>query len=214
MYQYSMTHSYLIPLLVALITSILGPIIVEWVKQKFKPTKTADPILESLQVNQQVDDQLEVILEELEADRVWISQFHNGGNFYPTGKSIQKFSIFYEHVTPGTETIKETFSNIPTSLFVKPLSELYNNDNIYISTYNNPSIPTFGLENYQLPFGTKSSYIFSLHNLQGQFLGTLGVEFCKNEKELTNFQLEFIQDKASAIGAILNAYLYTNVIKK
>ena len=62
--------------------------------------------------------------------------------------------------------------------------------------------------------GTKSSYIFSLHNLQGQFLGTLGVEFCKNEKKLTNFQLEFIQDKASAIGAILNAYLYTNVIKK
>ena len=53
-----------------------------------------------------VDDQLEQIKDELDACRVWISQFHNGGNFYPTGKSIQKFSIFHEMYTPGVSHYK------------------------------------------------------------------------------------------------------------
>ena len=47
----------------------------------------------------------EEIREEFKSDRVWISQFHNGGNFYPnTGKSIQKFSIFYEVTKAGVST--------------------------------------------------------------------------------------------------------------
>jgi hypothetical protein len=209
-----MNSQYTLPIIIALITSVFGPALIEFFRKKIhKPVKT-DPIFESLEVNKQVDDQLDIILNEVEADRVWISQFHNGGNFYPTGKSIQKFSIFYEHVIPNTETIKETFSNIPTSLFVKPLAELYDNRIIKIPTYNDSNLNTFGLENYCSEFKTKSSYIFSLYNLQDQFLGTLGVEFCKSEKTLTDIEIKYLQNKASAIGTILNTYLYTNIIKK
>jgi hypothetical protein len=210
-----MNNQYILPIIVALITSVLGPILIEFIRKKIDKTNSkTDPIFESLEVNKQVDNQLDIILNEVEADRVWISQFHNGGNFYPTGKSIQKFSVFYEHVTPNTETIKETFSNIPTSLFTKPLSELYDKHIIKIPTYKNPKVNTFGLENYCSEFKTKSTYIFSLYNLQEQFLGTLGIEFCKNEKILIDEDIEYLQSKASAIGTILNTYLYTNITKK
>ena len=87
---------FLLPVLLALITSILGPIIVEWVRKKLNKPTVADPLAEAIEHNQEVDQQLQTIMEEVGASRIWIAQFHNGGHFYPTGKSIQKFSIFYE----------------------------------------------------------------------------------------------------------------------
>ena len=79
---------YLIPIIIALITAVFGPILVEWIKNllKSKPEKT--PIQEAVELNEIVDTQLDNIMDELDCDRVWIAQFHNGGHFYPTGKSI------------------------------------------------------------------------------------------------------------------------------
>ena len=65
-------------------------------------------------------------MEELKCDRICISQFHNGGHFYPTGKSIKKFSIFYERTSEKASSIKDTFQNIPVSLFPKIFSLLNN----------------------------------------------------------------------------------------
>ncbi len=69
---------------------------------------------------------------ELKCDRVWVAQFHNGGNFYPTGKSIQKFSICYELVTIETSRIQQTFQNIQVSLFLKILNKLHKDDELNI----------------------------------------------------------------------------------
>ena len=85
------------------------------------------------------------MMEELECDRIWLSQFHNGGNFYPTGKSIQKFSVFYEFVTPGTPSIKSIFQNIPVSLFNQPMSHLYENGELSDEDIKN------GIKNIALP---------------------------------------------------------------
>ena len=78
----------------ALITAILGPILVEWVKVQLNSKKRSDILGEAIDTDEKVDHQLELIMEELQCDRICISQFHNGGHFYPTGKSIKKFSIF------------------------------------------------------------------------------------------------------------------------
>ena len=94
---------------VALITAILGPIIVTWVKIKLEKKSTQTPMSDALETSTLVDTQLEIIMNELECDRVWIAQFHNGGYFYPTGRSIQKFSIFYEKCTPDTPNIQQIF---------------------------------------------------------------------------------------------------------
>ena len=82
--------------LVALITAVFGPILVNWVKLKMESKDTSHPMRDALETSTLIDTQLEQIMEELECDRIWIAQFHNGGIFYPTGRSIQKFSIFYE----------------------------------------------------------------------------------------------------------------------
>ena len=93
-------------------------------------------MFDALETSSLVDIQLDTILEELECDRVWIAQFHNGGHFYPTGKSIQKFSIFYEKCTPDTPNIQQIFQNIRVSLFARVLSKVYKENELYVSDVN------------------------------------------------------------------------------
>ena len=122
----------LIPVVIALITSVFGPILLEWAKSKFKKKSTHDPLPESIRYNEQIEHQLDIMLDELGCDQIFIAQFHNGGHFYPTGKSIQKFSIFYEVLNPNIESVKNIYQNIPVSLFNKPLSELYDKGEVII----------------------------------------------------------------------------------
>lgn len=190
-------------IIVALITAVFGPIAVTWFKTKYKPESTTSPVDEAIELNSLVDDQLGVIMEELKCDRVWISQFHNGGHFYPTGKSIQKFSIFYEKVTIDTIPSQHTFQNIPCSLFPKAMSALYKEGEI--------SVPTLESETYDLlavakPYGSKSFYLVALDDLQGKFIGVLSVDF-KEEYKLSKEDWIFIRQKAGVIGTLLDGYL-------
>ena len=190
-------------IIVALITAVFGPIAVTWFKTKYKPESTTSPVDEAIELNALVDDQLDVIMEELKCDRVWISQFHNGGHFYPTGKSIQKFSIFYEKVTIDTLPSQHTFQNIPCSLFPKAMSALYKEGEI--------SVPNLESETYDLlavakPYGSKSFYLVALDDLQGKFIGVLSVDF-KEEYKLSKEDWIFIRQKAGVIGTLLDGYL-------
>ena len=106
-------------IIVAFITGVLGPVLLLFIKNKLeKKQEKPDMVLETLKVSELVMTKLEHIKEEYKSDRVWITQFHNGGNFYPTGKSIAKFSIMYEVVGAGVQSVQSNFRNIPVNLFI------------------------------------------------------------------------------------------------
>ena len=75
--------------IVAFITAVIGPIAMTWVKNKLE-RKKQDPLAEAIEHNALIDHQVDNLFDQLNCDRVWISQFHNGGHLYPTGKSLQK----------------------------------------------------------------------------------------------------------------------------
>jgi hypothetical protein len=196
---------FILPVVLALITSILGPIIVEWVRKKLNKTQTTDPLAEAIAHNQEVDHQLQLIMDETDASRIWIAQFHNGGHFYPTGKSIQKFSIFYEKVAPAISSIMELFQNIPVSLFPKALGQLYRDRELVILDCGND-------ENFDLPSipgerGSQSFYMLTIHDADDRFIGVLAVSFTEKERKLTKDEWIFIRSKTGAIGMLLANYL-------
>ena len=124
-------------IIVAFLTGVAGPILVMLIKAHLDRKKSpSDMVADAVEIGNLVTAKIEHIKEEFNADRVWIAQFHNGGHFYPTGKSIQKFSIFYENITPNTEPIQSVFQNIPVSLFPKSLSKLYKDGELSITTLN------------------------------------------------------------------------------
>lgn len=195
----------LIPVVIALITSVLGPVLLEWAKAKFKK-KSTDPMPDAIKYNEQIEHQLDVILDELGCDQIFIAQFHNGGHFYPTGKSIQKFSIFYEVLNPNIESVKNVYQNIPVSLFNKPLSELYENGEVIVEdAENNPSY----LLNMTTGGKCKSIYLLSLTDLDGRIIGVMGIHYIEKKHKMVKDEWIFIRQKVGAIGNMISNYLHS-----
>ena len=194
-------------IIVALITAILGPVIVEWIKAKIKKQEVKEsPVKEAIDLNELVDSQLEQLMDEIECDRIWIGQFHNGGHFYPTGKSIQKFSIFYEKMSPDVSTIQHIFQQIPVSLFPKALSKLYKDGELAIVNYSTDE--NYDLSLFSKDYGTKSFYMIAVDDLDGHFIGVMGIAFNGKEHKLSKDEWIFIRQKVGAIGSLLTDYLY------
>ena len=196
----------LIPLFIAFITAVVGPVLVEWIKAKLKSKPTKTPIQEAVELNELVDIQLDTIMDELECNRIWIAQFHNGGHFYPTGKSIQKFSFFYEKVTPNTVSTQHTFQNIPVSLFPKALGKLYKDGELSILSYTNGN-ETYDLDTFSIEYDTKSFYAVGLYSLDNHLIGIMGISFTENEYKMTKENWIFLRQKIGVIGTLLTDYL-------
>ena len=193
-------------LITALITAILGPIAVHYVQLWTKKKEKRDLIKESLKTNVLIENKIEALKKEYEADRVWISQFHNGGNYYPTGKSIQKFSMFYEAVSLDADSIKLNFQNIPVSLFSTSIHHLSENNFIAIPDITNQE-DKHGLKYIAEGNKCKSLYEFSIRNIEGKFIGIIGIEYLNDKKELTEYEINNLALEATAIGGVLTNYL-------
>jgi hypothetical protein len=191
----------------AFITGLLGPVLVVVTKKLLEKKEKPDMVKDTLQMSELVVSKIEKIREELDADRVWITQFHNGGHYYPTGKSIAKFSMLYETVGVGVSSVQSNFQNIPVNLFSKSINELLSNDIISISDFKDETIATFGLKYIAEDTGCKSGYIFSIKTIDGKFIGSLGVDFTKNTVELNDDDILHLSNYATSIGGVLMNYL-------
>jgi hypothetical protein len=206
------TFTMFTTIIVALITAVVGPIIVNWVKLKMEKPDKNTPMREALEASTLIDDQLCTIMEELDCDRIWLAQFHNGGHFYPTGKSIQKFSFFYEKTSPNIPPIQHTYQNIPVSLFPRVLSKIYKEGELSLEDVS-VAEDTFGLEYLTTQYDTKSICMIGLHSLDDHLIGVLGISF-KQSHKMKKDEWILIRQKAGVIGTLLSEYLYTNNKKK
>ena len=193
----------------AFLTGVVGPVlylIVQKYLQKEK-NKNRDVVKENITSVSLISNELEEIREEFKGDRVWIAQFHNGGNFYPTGKSIQKFSIFYEVNKAGVSAIAHTFNNIPCSLYPKTFEHMMEGKGIFINDYSDKKVPTYGLKGAAESVGTKSAYIIPLFTLDEKYIGNIGVDFVSKKKRLTKDEWEHLQIRAGRIAGFISSHL-------
>jgi hypothetical protein len=195
----------------AFLTGIVGPILYLLISKHLQKQKdkTKDVVVDAIKNTMIVEEELEEIREEFKSDRAWISQFHNGGNFYPTGKSIQKFSIFYEVTKRGVSSVSHVFNNIPCSLYPKAFDHMLNDEQkgIFVPDYNDPKVATYGLKGAAESVGTKSSYVIPLFTLDNKFIGSLGIDYVSKKKRITKDQWEHLQIKASRIAGYLSSHL-------
>jgi hypothetical protein len=201
-----------VTILVALITSVIGPIILEWAKSKIGKSSKSGLVDEAIDTNALVDDQLQQILEKLDCDRIWLAQFHNGGNFYPTKKSIQKFSIFYEKLSPGTTSIFRMLQNIPVSLFPQALSAVLKDRELAIDDVDGAD-DLFGLENITYQQNTKSLYMVGVYSLDDELIGVIGIAF-NTQHSMVLDEWIYLRQKIGTIGTLLTEYLYKGKANK
>ena len=195
-------------IIAAFITGFAGPVLVQVIrhyveKRKEKP----DMLTDALETSEKVMDKLDHIKAEYEADRVWITQFHNGGHYYPTGKSIAKFSLIYETVNIGVGSVQNNFQNIPVNLFSKSINYLLEHDIIEIPDYKDETISTHGLKYIAEDTGCKSGYIFAIKGFDGKFIGSLGLDYTKKKTKLTPEDIHHLFNYATSISGVLSNHL-------
>jgi len=193
---------------VAFITGVICPIAVLYIKHVLDSRKKKpDMVMDTLRVSELINQKIDHIRDEFNADRVWISQFHNGGNFYPTGRSMAKFSIMYEAVSSNANSVQSNFKNIPVNLFSRSINQLLQNDVIEIADFKDETIATYGLKYVGEESGCKSSYLFAIKTLDDKFIGVLSVEYTKRKTKLNIEEINHLSNHASSIGGVLMTYL-------
>ena len=195
-------------IIAAFITGFAGPVLVQVIRQYIEKKKEKpDMLTDALETSEKVMDKLDHIKAEYEADRVWITQFHNGGHYYPTGKSIAKFSLIYETVNIGVGSVQNNFQNIPVNLFSKSINYLLEHDIIEIPDYKDETISTHGLKYIAEDTGCKSGYIFAIKGFDGKFIGSLGLDYTKKKTKLTPEDIHHLFNYATSISGVLSNHL-------
>lgn len=193
---------------IAFITGVISPITLLLVKNWIEKKKNKkDPITETLLLGEQVTHKIDEIREGINADRVWITQFHNGGHFYPTGKSIAKFSIIYETVDINVNSIQHSLQNVPVNLFSRALNRLVTNEIIEIYDFKDETVATFGLKDIAETNGCQSGYLFAIKTIDDKFIGVLGIDYTKGIVKLDDDVINNIMIQVSSLGGVLMNHL-------
>jgi len=199
-----MAPEIIVALISSGITAVIGPVILQLFKNN--TTKKSDILKKELQLSRIVEDKLLNIQEIFGADRIWVTQFHNGGYFYPTGKSIQKFSMIYEITSPGTINVQNNFQNIPINLFSRSIHHILEEDTMCIPDFKDETKPSYGLKYLAQETGCKSAYSFALRTIDGKFAGILGVDYVKHKTNLSTDDINHLLIEATTIGGVLNKH--------
>jgi hypothetical protein len=192
---------------IAFITGVISPVTIMIVKNRLEKRKKPDMVDEALKVSELVTHKIDEVREDVGADRIWVTQFHNGGHFYPTGKSITKFSIIYETVGIGVSSIQSNFHNIPVNLFSRALSKLSSDNIIEVGDFKDDAIPTYGLKYIAEESGCKSGYLFAIKSIDDKFIGVMGVDYTKKKVKLTSETVNNIMVQATTLGGVLMNHL-------
>jgi hypothetical protein len=190
--------------LVALITALLGPIALIWIKKKL--SKPKDELKIELNEIEKINSEMEEILEHLKCDRVWVTQIHNGGHFLHSNKSMQKFSVVYEVDAAGVSPVSRVFNNIPISLYSRFFIEIMRVRFIGICDYDDPTVATYGLKNGAEATGAKSSYISGLFDFgTGKLMGCIGIDYME-PKHIDDDKTEYFRVKSERLAGYLSNY--------
>jgi len=143
------------------------------------------------------------LLNELEADRISIFEYHNGGKTI-TGVDFQKCSNTYEAVELGIEPKYKDYQNIPISTNFLWSKLLVDKKSISIC-----DIEDLKDKDYTIFTNLKSQQIQSYYSrlildYDNKPLGFIVITYYNNKIVLTDEQLKIINDTTISIGGLIN----------
>jgi len=111
------------------------------------------------------------------ADRIYIWQFHNGGNFY-TNSPMQRTSISYERCSEGLERKTEKYQNLLVSNFSGYFINIINEEMFYSDIHDMTDI---GIKSLAQSNGTKSHCSAPIYDSKNMLIGVLSLDWVFSE---------------------------------
>lgn len=157
---------------VTVILAELMKIIYSYLKDK--KTKK-DELIYFIDNDYEIDKKIWTLLNNLNADRVYVGRFHNGGS-YDSGTHIRKFSITNEAFSDNVDQLivpsfRERLISEFTNLF-RPL--IFTG---FIEVKPEVKHPDKVVEKFIEAIGGKTVYLYCIRSLNGKPMGFLGIHY-------------------------------------
>lgn len=186
----------------SIIVALIGKDYFRKRERKRDKERSKEDLLEQIEKDEIVHLSLKDIRRQYQADRIYIWQFHNGGNFY-TESSMQKASITYERCSQGLERKSEKYQNILVSLFSWYMKQVILNTSYY---FDMEDIEDIGIRSICSGNGTKSHVASPMFDDKNHLVGILCMDwvFTPVPQEIIN-QNNFNEEFKEELGQLSNS---------
>ena len=191
----------------SIVVALIGKDYFRKKEDKRRKDKSKEDLMEQIERDEIVHLALRDIRRQFHSDRIYIWQFHNGGNFY-TESSMQKASITYERCSDGLERKSEKYQGVLVSLFAWYMKKVMMNESYFLDM---EEIEDIGIRSLCTGNGTKSHVATPMFDDKNHLIGILCMDwvFSSVPSEIItegNFNQEFIQE-VTQLSASLKTYL-------
>jgi hypothetical protein len=176
-----MEYQKLIELVITSITSIIVALIASGVLKSWQDKKKEKKSREGLIARIKKDELVHFALRELRrlynCDRIFIIQYHNGGNFY-TESPMQKSTMTYERCSDGLERLSEKYQNVLVSHFNWYIRHMVDSKMFYTDLNKIEDISTRA---FLISYGTQSHIACPIYDRDNHLIGMLGMDWVFSE---------------------------------
>jgi hypothetical protein len=170
--------------------------------EKGKEQFSKKQLMKQIEHDEIVHYALRELRRKYNADRVYVWQFHNGGNFY-TSSPMQKTSITYERCSEGLERKSEKYQGVLISNFTGYIKDTMNNKMFY---HDIDKLPDFAIRSLILSNGTFAHAAVPIFDKENHLTGIMALDWVFSEipdEYLTNgefsedFKKQYITESGS-----------------
>lgn len=142
-------------------------------QDKQKDKRSRSRLVEQIQKDELVHFSLREMRRKYNCDRLYIMQYHNGGNFY-TESPMQKASITYERCSDGLERIVDKYQNVLISNFAWYHNNLLKDDCYFIDVN---LIDDITMRSWIKSFGTYAHIGIPVYDNQKHLVANIGLDW-------------------------------------
>lgn len=171
---------------ISAIISALGTLIITAIRTKKQIEDTIPKKLKKqCNIDTQIIQRMEDVKEILQADRVQIYDFHNGGH-YANGRSALKTTCTYEVTRAGVRGYQMYLQALPLSAIPRFTKKLLNDSEMCVTDIDEIKDTMPGAYNIKKEQGVKGFHDIILENKQGEPIGFLGVQYVNSSHKTYN----------------------------
>lgn len=175
--DFSVVLQALITSIASVIVALIGAGYFKRYTDKQKESFSKSKLMEQIRKDEIVHLALRDLRRKYNCDRIYIWQFHNGGNFY-TSAPMQKTSVTYERCSDGLERKSERFQNTIISTITSYIKDVLNLEMFY---YEVKDMPDIAIRSVCQSYGTQSHAGAPIYDDKEHLVGILSMDWVFSE---------------------------------
>lgn len=171
--DFSVIIQTLITSVASVIVALIGAGFFKRYNDSKKETYSKSKLMEQIRKDEIVHLALRDLRRKYNSDRIYIWQFHNGGNFY-TSAPMQKTSVTYERCSDGLERKSEKFQNTIISNITSYIKDVIDMTMFYTDIKEMDDIAIRGICQ---SYGTQSHSGVPIYDDKEHLIGILSLDW-------------------------------------